>query len=146
VKTCGEIGWIATAKGHKQNILPVRHQEYLGMDVMAFRDEEKEWKFPVAVFELENQKQRAAYSLWKVLNVQTDLRIVFCYQSNTGEGSGLIRFLKEEVVRSMEIEKRVALIGETLVVVGNKGESEIFPQGFFKWWQLDINTGSFGLM
>ncbi len=34
-------------------------------------------------------------------------------------------------------------IGKTLVVVGNRNDSATFPYGFFKWWSLDINTGTF---
>ena len=38
------------------------------------------------------------------------------------------------------------LSGETLVVVGSRDESATFPYGFFKWWKLDTNTGTFRLL
>jgi hypothetical protein len=45
----------------------------------------------------------------------------------------------------MELENRVKLEGKTLVVVGSRNDSATFPYGFFKWWSLDINTGTFKL-
>jgi hypothetical protein len=82
VRTCRAIGLIASAKGHKLELLPIPRSEYLGLDVMAFAANEKRWRFPVAVMELENSPRadQIAYSLWKVLSVRADLRIVFCYR------------------------------------------------------------------
>lgn len=148
VATCREMGWVASAIGHKAKLLPVDQSEYLAVDVMAFGDGQKRWRFPIAVAELENNQNtdRIAYSLWKVLSIQADLRIVFCYQRRQKDGPILVRFLEEEVVKAMDLAGRVRLEGECIVVVGSKSESEYFPYGFFKWWKLDIVTGRFQLI
>ena len=74
VSTCEGLGWRASAKGHRLELLPVIGPEYLGMDVMAFPEGVKRWRFPSAVIELENSQNddRVAYSLWKVLAVRAD--------------------------------------------------------------------------
>ena len=147
VATCNSVGWQASAIGHKLGMLPVSQFEYLGLDVMAFADGEKRWRYPVAVFELENRMDddRIAYSLWKVMCVRADLRVVFCYRRSSEAGSALIRFLRDEVVHAMDLAARAKLEGETLVVIGSRDDSATFPYGFFKWWKLDTNTGTFRL-
>jgi hypothetical protein len=148
VSTCVALGWQASAKGHQLELLPETRSEYLALDVMAFPDGEKRWRFPAAIMELENSKDddRVAYSLWKVLCVRADLRAVFCYRRSPEEGAALVRFLRDEVVHAMALAGRVELEGETLLVVGCKNESSTFPYGFFKWWWLETNTGTFRLM
>jgi len=37
----------------------------------------------------------------------------------------------------------MALGGETVVVLGSRGEGETFPWGYFKFWSLDPNLGRF---
>ncbi|MCA9442604.1 MAG: hypothetical protein KC964_17505 [Candidatus Omnitrophica bacterium] len=145
VAACEELGWECAAKGHKMRSLPEKRSEYLGQDVMAFDRVDKVWRFPVATFELENSQKddRIAYSLWKVLCLRADLRVVFCYRMDPEAGAPLVRKFAEELVRPMEVLKRTHLEGECLVVVGNRGESETFPYGFFKWWKLDKQTGNF---
>src|SRR6185369_17615032 len=98
-----------------------------------------------AVIELENSQSddRVAYSLWKVLAVTADLRIVFCYRRSSSKGSALIRALREEVIEAMGLVGRMNLEGETLVVIGSYDSSSTFPYSFFKWWRLDNNTGTF---
>lgn len=150
VKTCGSMGWQASSKGHRLRSLPVRRNEYLSLDLMAFSfsDGESGWKFPTAVMELENNlnDEVIAYSLWKLLCVRTDLRVVFCYRRRSEEGSSLIRYLGKEVVGALDLEDRSDLKGETMVVVGSRDDSMIFPHGFFKWWRLDNNTGTFRII
>ncbi len=148
VGACETLGWQASAKGHRLGVLPLARSEYLALDIMAFAESENRWRFPVAVFELENSgdDDRIAYSLWKVLCVRADLRVVFCYRRMSEQGSALIRFLRDDVVQAMGITGRTQLTGETLVVVGSREESATFPYGFFRWWKLDTNTGVFGLM
>jgi len=148
VATCREMGWVASAIGHKASLLPVDQSEYLAVDVMAFGDGAKRWRFPLAVAELENSQSpdRIAYSLWKVLSVRADLRIVFCYRRKPEDGPALVRFLESEVVQAMELAGRVCLEGETVVVVGSTNEADYFPYGFFRWWQLDSGTGRFSLI
>ena len=145
IRTCRAIGLIASAKGHKLELLPIHRSEYLALDVMAFAEGEKRWRFPVAVMELENSPREdlIAYSLWKVLSVRADLRIVFCFRKNREKIPALLRHLREEVVEAMGLAGRVKLEGVTLVVVGSLSESGTFPYGYFGWWSLDTNTGIF---
>jgi hypothetical protein len=148
VATCEAMGWRASAKGHPLDLLPIAHSEYLGLDVIAFATGQTRWRFPVAVIELENSRDdnRIAYSLWKVLCVRADLRIVFCYRRSAEQASALIRFLCDEVMKAMSLETRMSLEGETLVVIGSRDESATFPYSFFKWWQFENNTGIFRLV
>jgi hypothetical protein len=146
VSACESLGWQASAKWHFLELLPLPRSEYLALDVMAFpAGGAQRWQFPVAVFELENSRadDRIAYSLWKVLCVRTELRLVFCYRHSPKEGAPLVRFLQDQVLRAMPLADRVALGGETLVVVGSRDESDLFPYGFFRWWRLDVNIGAF---
>jgi hypothetical protein len=72
---------MSAARGNELHILPVPHSEYLTLGVMAFAPTSAVgWSFHVAVAELDNSpdEERIAYSLWKVLCVRSDLRIVFC--------------------------------------------------------------------
>lgn len=145
IRTCAGLGLMASAKGHKLELLPIHRSEYLALDVMAFAEGEKRWRFPVAVMELENsaREDQIAYSLWKVLSVRAELRIVFCYRKNGDEIPALIRHLRDEVVEAMGLAGRVKLEGATLLVVGSRSESGTFPFGYFGWWSLDTNTGRF---
>lgn len=147
VATCEAMEWKGAAKGHCSSLLPVSRQEYLGLDAIAFgADGERRWRFPVAVFELENSEvdDRVAYSLWKVLCVRAQLRVVFCYRKDGAEGARLVRHLSTEAKQAMDLSERAALGGETLVVVGSRDESKTFPYGFFKDWIYDTNVGRFG--
>lgn len=148
VVTCEALGWQASAKWHKLELLPVSRSEYLTMDLVAFADAETRWRFPVAAMELENSQDidKIAYSLWKVLCLRGALRVVFCYRRNPGEGPALVRFLRDQVVGSMVIANRSDLGGEVLVVVGSRADSASFPYGFFKWWRLEHNTRTFELV
>jgi hypothetical protein len=160
VNACAKVGWSAAAKGHKLERLPQVGQEYLGIDVMAFAapvedadptaDEslvrrQTRWPFPVAAFELENSRDddRVAYSLWKVLSVRAPLRVVFAYRADWESGRALVHGLGKAVVESMPIPDRASLCGETLVLLGSRGEGETFPLGFFKVWRLDAGFGAF---
>ena len=148
VATCEEIGWQAAAKGHTLKLLPEPRDEYLTADVMAFADGQGRWRFPIAVMELENSPKddRIAYSLWKVLCIRAELRVVFCYREQLDRGSGLVSFLAREVVGAMSIEERMAVGGETLVVIGVRGVAETVPYGFFRWYRLDLNLSKFEMM
>jgi len=75
--------------------------------------------------------------------VRAELRVVFCYRRSPAQGAPLVRFLQDEVMRAVPLADRIALGGETLLVVGSRDESELFPYGFFRWWRLNTNTGSF---
>jgi hypothetical protein len=144
--TCSTLGWEASAKGHVSKLLPVPRSEYLVLDVVAFEAfGDRRWRFPVAAFELENSKadDRVAYSLWKVLCIRAQLRVVFCYRHDADEGNALVRHLSEQVAQAMELQDRAALTGDTLLVVGSRSEATTFPYGFFKSWLFDTNIGKF---
>lgn len=147
VMACESLGWKAAAKGHELDLLPIPHCEYLTLDLVAF-GQGSGWRFPVAVAEFENDphEERIAYSLWKVLCVKADLRIVFSYRRRSEDSPALIKYLGREVVKALPTNDRLELKGETLIVVGSRAESTAFPYGFFKWWRLDANTGSFNVM
>jgi hypothetical protein len=103
---------------------------------------DRRWRFPVGVFELENSPvdDLVAYSLWKVLCVRAELRVVLCYRRDASEGAELVRHLAGQVVQAMEIPIRSGLGGETLIIIGSRSETATFPYGFFKDWTLDVNT------
>jgi hypothetical protein len=149
VQTCRALGWHAAAKGHELDLLPIPHSEYLTLDAVAFAESNgRKWPFPVAVMELENSSddKRIAYSLWKVLCVKSDLRIIFCYRRSSKEGSSLVKYLSQDIIKGMPLKDRMSLCGEILVAVGSRNDSTTFPYGFFKWWQLDNNTGNFNVI
>jgi hypothetical protein len=139
------LGWAAAGKGHRCTVLPVKRNEYLSQDVMAFQSSRSGWRFPVAVCELENSADEdlVAYSLWKVLCVRSGLRILFCYRPEASDGPAFVALLANRVVDALPIAERAALEGETLVVVGSRSDADTFPYGFFHAWKLNSNTGRF---
>ena len=145
VESFNTIGYKATAKGNKLSLLPLSRSEYLSLDVVVFPLAETRWTFPTAVVELENSKEddKVAYSLWKVLCIRDALRVVFCYRADSEEGVRLVRHLRDDVVRVLDLEQRPRLSGDTVIVVGQKGEAESFPYSYFKWWRLNTNTTNF---
>lgn len=78
--------------------------------------------------------------------IRAELRAVFCYRKDEDQANALVRMLRDEVVAAMTLERRASLDGETLVVVGTRGEAATFPYGFFKWWRLDAGLAQFQLM
>jgi len=148
VATSTAMGWQSSARGNSLGLFPVSTSEYLALDVMSFAPGNTRWRFPIAVMELENSSDinRSAYSLWKVLCVRADLRIVFCYRRSAEERASVIAFLRDEVLQVMSLADRRKLGGETLVVVGSRDDSATFPYGFFKWWELEINAGKFTII
>jgi len=146
VRSCEALGWRAAGKGHPLALLPQMGQEYLGIDVMAFTgDGSTRWQLPLAAFELENNAKddRVAYSLWKVLCLRVGLRVVFAYQPDWERSRHLIHAVGADVIGGLRPDQRIALDGETVLVVGNRGEGETFPWGYFKFWMLDTNLGRF---
>ena len=144
VITCQSMGWQAAAKNHIPNVLPIPRNEYLGLDCTAFVTGKRRWRFPIAVFELENKQHDdfIAYSLWKVLSVKSQLRLVFCYRRRSEQGLELIKHLDEEVISALDAE-RYNIDGQAIVVIGSRNEASTFPYGFFKWWELSSNLGRF---
>lgn len=145
VRTFQTLGMPTTAKGHVCTVLPMKLQEYLGQDVMAFPPGSSGWHFPTAVCELENAvaDDRVAYSLWKVLCVRCRLRVVFCYRPEARAAAPLVSWLGTNVVNTIPLGERANLEGETIVVVGSRNEAGTFPYGFFQAWKLNTNTGLF---
>lgn len=147
VASCGELGWPAAAKGHRLVQLPQAGQEYLSIDVMAFlgSGDDGRWQLPIAVFELENHRtdNRVAYSLWKVLCVRSQLRVVFAFRREWEESRMTVDAVCQDVIGSLSPTERTEIAGETAIIVGNRGEGETFPWGYFKMWLLDTNVGRF---
>lgn len=150
VESCHQLDWQAAAKGHTLYLLPQKGQEYLGLDAVAFdvapgQRHSSRWPFPVAVFELENSlsDDRVAYSLWKVMCVKAGLRVVFAYRRDSLQVADLVNSLKINVVSGIPSIERARIFGEILLVIGNRSDGEAFPWGFFKFWHLDLNAGSF---
>jgi hypothetical protein len=148
VTACEAIGLSASAKGHKLDLLPVGRSEYLALDVTAFSKGEGRWRFASLIAELENSRRAdlIAYSLWKVLSVRADMRVVFCYREESADIPGLLRHLQHDVVAAMGIVSRSALDGHTLIVCGARDAVNTFPHGYFSWWELNKNTGAFERM
>lgn len=140
-----ELGLEVAAKGHRCLALPVEREEYLALDVAAFRGAGGAWRFPVAVCELENsaRDEVVAYALWKVLCIRDALRLVFCYRSARTDAPGLIGSLGDRVVGAMPLPDRERLTADTLVFVGSRSDSDTFPYGFFQAWCLNRNLGQF---
>lgn len=44
IKTCAGLGLMASAKGHKLELLPIHRSEYLALDVLAFAEGDERWK------------------------------------------------------------------------------------------------------
>ncbi len=147
VESCKALGWLAAAKGHRLSELPQAGQEFLSLDVMAFQSEPspKRWRFPVGVFELENDRtdDRVAYSLWKVLCVRAPLRVVFAFRRDWDASRSSVNAICADVIGSLSVGDRSALTGEIVVVIGNRGDGDTFPWGYFKFWKLDTNVGRF---
>ena len=139
------LGLEVAAKGHRCTALPVAREEYLALDVAAFRDAQGPWRFPVAVCELENsaRDEVVAYALWKVLCIRHALRVVFCYRSARTDAPRLIGSLADHVVGAMALPDRERLSADTLVLIGSRSESDTFPYGFFQAWCLNRNLGRF---
>lgn len=103
------------------------------------------WPLPMAVFELENHRtdDRVAYSLWKVLCVRSQLRVVFAFRREWEESRKTVDAVCRDVVGSLTPAERAGITGETALIIGNRGEGETFPWGYFKFWLLDANLGRF---
>lgn len=147
VESCRLQKWTAAAKGHLLDANPKPGQEYLNIDVMAFapQTETVRWAFPAAVFELENARTdtRIAYSLWKVLCVRASLRVVFAFRRDWESSRNTVNAVCDDVIGGMSIEERMEIGGDTLIIVGNRGDGDSFPWGYFKCWRLDVNLGRF---
>ncbi len=68
---------------------------------------------------------------------------MFAFRRDWGESRNTIDVLCRDVIGGLSPSERLALGGETVIVIGNRGEGETFPWGYFKWWLLDANLGRF---
>jgi hypothetical protein len=148
VDACETMGLSASAKGHKLDLLPVARSEYLALDVTAFSKGQGRWRFASLIAELENSRREdlIAYSLWKVLSVSADVRVMFCYGDESADIPGLLRHLQYDVVAAMGVVGRSALNGCTMMVCGARDAVNTFPHEYFSWWELNKNTGAFERM
>ena len=134
VNTCRSMGWQAAGRAHRLDLMPQSGQEYLAIDVMAFPDVEESashrphWPMPTSVFELENSSKddRVAYSLWKVLCVRANLRVVFAYRDDWDRARELVGALSSDVIGGFTPRQRTEHEGQTAVVTGSRGEGETF--------------------
>lgn len=138
--TCRSFGWVVTAKGETDETLPVKREEYLGLDVIVFEGKSLGWQLPVAIFELENRRdiELVSYSLWKVNAIRCRLRGVFCYREVSEEIPSFIRELRDSTMLSLDPDRTPLLL-----VVGTRGKAESFPNGFFQPWYWDHEWKSF---
>lgn len=145
--SCTRLGWRPSAKGYPSQCLPQAGSEYLSIDVMAFPSvsDDVYWPLPVAVFELENSPRddRVAYSLWKVLCIRAPLRVVFAFRPDEEKGRQLVLTIGTAVIGGMTPQQRIGIAGDTVLIVGNRGDGGTFPWGYFKFWRLDGNLGRF---
>jgi hypothetical protein len=140
VASCETLGLSAAAKGNKASFFPQPGQEFLGLDVVAVaattNESQPVWSLPTAVFELENspRDERVAYSLWKVMCIRSQLRVVFAYRRSWELCFQLVRYLTESVAESLYSPD---MTGECILALGSRSEGEGFPWGYFKFFQLN---------
>lgn len=70
-------------------------------------------------------------------------RVLFAYRPDWERGRQLVKTVGADVVGGLRPEQRIGSGGQTVLVVGNRGEGETFPWGYFKFWMLDTNLGRF---
>jgi chromosome segregation ATPase len=69
---------------------------------------------------------------------ETNLIDAFRFLHGVGRGNTLA-----DVIGGMTAEERSAKGGQTVIVVGNRGERKTFPWGYFKFWTLDADLARF---
>lgn len=127
VDACRSTGWACAARGSGLRPLPIPRDEYLGIDVLAFR-REGSWGSPEAAFELENARNDdlVAYALWKACTVRAKLSCLFCYRPTEPAVGNLVSSLQANILKPLEPEN------EVLVVVGTRASATTFPDGYFR--------------
>ncbi|MEM3088587.1 MAG: hypothetical protein QXP20_05690 [Candidatus Bathyarchaeia archaeon] len=140
------FGWEGVAKEKACDFLPIKRQEYLGLDIIVFEGQKSrrgnQWQLPVAVFELENREdiKFVEYSLWKVCVVRSFLKGVFCYRKQSGKIPDLLQKLTVSVMSEPQIvETKESL----LLVIGTRAKAETFPDGFFHPYYWDFEWRRF---
>lgn len=145
VDCCNYIGWQCCARWNPNQALPRVQKEYFTLDVSAFDGNRSGWQFPVATLELENMSSRKkiAYCLWKLLAVISQFRCLICYCELGEERNALLKYLKENVIDDLTVQERNQIFGETFICIGTRDDADFFPNGFFRWWNLNLNTTRF---
>jgi hypothetical protein len=69
--------------------------------------------------------------------------VVFAYRPDWERSRQLVKAVETDVVGGLRPEQRITLEGQTVLAVGNRGEGETFPWGYFKFWILNTNLGRF---
>jgi hypothetical protein len=69
--------------------------------------------------------------------------VVFAYRPDWEQARRLIGALADDVLAGHSPQEQAAQGGQTVVVIGNRGEGETFPWGYFKFWLLNRNLGRF---
>ena len=151
VRSCGDFGWPVAAKGHPLALLPQRGQEYLGIDVMAFRDSSGDAATPrrdgrrrwrSSSLRTARRDDRVAYSLWKVLSVRATLARRHGLSPYVGAGDALPNRVALDVLPGLR-QTGEASLDEVVFVMGSRSDGESFPWGYFKFWRLDHGVGRF---
>ena len=131
-----------------------RSGEYLSIDAFfvdkeAFQNKAVDYDpfvLPRAIVELENSYNinKISYCLWKILCVRVPIRVLICYQSNSGKVKELRQHL-EKVVQDGQLMKDDN--GDLLVIIGDesvKNYKSYFDDFFsvFEWQnnKLEIIT------
>lgn len=113
-----------------------RSGEYLNIDTFfvdkeAFQNKADDYDpfvLPAAIAELENSYDidKISYCLWKILCVRAPIRVLICYQSNSGKVKELRQHL-EKVIQDGQLMKEDN--GDLLVIIGD--ESVINYKSYF---------------
>ncbi len=138
---CRSFGWIVMHRHGDAQILPIRRDEVLGIDVAAFGSGgSRRWPLPEAVIEFSTSgaDSTVAYYAWKLLLLLAPLRVVFAYRRSAADETALVGHLEAEVVRPIGI-----VDGELLLIVGARAAPEAYPRSFFRSWVFDAATGRF---
>lgn len=145
---CNELAWSVGAKWNSCALLPEQRKEYFTLDVVAFEQGRRGWQFPVATMELENMasKRKVAYCMWKLLAVNSGFRCLFCYRERADQRNELLDYLRTEVIEALRVDERERIQGATYLCVGTRDDAPYFPNGFFRWWSLNLNTNRFEVL
>src|SRR5262249_41155856 len=69
-----------------------------------------------------------------VRRLRIGLRLVFAYRPDWERSRELVTALKRDVLGGFRPEVPTSVQGKTVLVIGNRGEGDPFPWGYFKCW------------
>ena len=127
-------------KGHHTKNRYAHTEELLCVDFNFFRKEPDLYgeltknNLPIISVEHENAPDRIKYNFNKLVNLQTQLKVLICYVNENFDNRELIRELAEFISESLLDESKY------LIIIGNTKMSEyeefdgfvIYPSGFWK--------------